>query len=72
MLSSLAPALLTRLKTAAVWLMALGVLLLLSGWLFPELWRPTFAEQRPLAFVFFGTGALLMGLHTRQIGRAHV
>ena len=66
MLSRLAPALLTRLKTAAVWLMALGVLLLLSGWLFPELWRPTFAEQRPLAFVFFGTGALLMGLHTRR------
>ena len=71
MLSSLAPALLTRLKTSSVWLMALGVLLLLAGWIFPELWRPAIAEQRPLALVLFGTGSLLMGLHTRREAEQH-
>ena len=46
--------------------MALGVLLLLAGWVFPELWRPAFAERRPLGFMLLGAGALLMWLHARR------
>ena len=54
------------LKPAALVMMGLGVLLLLAGWAFPELWRPAFAARRPLGFVLLGAGALLMWLHARR------
>ena len=57
---------LMRLRSAAVGLMLLGVLLLLAGWVAPELWRPALAQQRPLAFVLLGAGALLMWLRARR------
>lgn len=57
---------LARLKPAALGLMGLGVLLLLAGWAFPELWRPAFTARRPLGFVLLGAGALLMWLHARR------
>ena len=61
------PALADRLRPTAVWLMVVAVLWLLAGWLFPELWRPAVAAQRPLALGLFGTGALLMWRHTRRL-----
>lgn len=56
----------THLKTAAACLMGLAVLLLLAGWFFPELWRPAYADQRPVGFLLLGIGALLMWLHARR------
>jgi len=55
-----------RVRAPAVLLMSLAGLLLLAGWFFPELWRPAFAERRPLGFALLGLGALLMWLHARQ------
>ena len=63
-MSALAP--ITRLRPVAIGLMVLAAALLLAGWVFPELWRPAFARQRPLAFVLLGAGSLLMWWHTRR------
>ena len=60
----------TRLRPVAIGLMLLAVALLLAGWLFPELWRPAFARQRPLALVLLGAGSLLMWWHTRREAEA--
>ncbi len=60
------PASITRLQPVAIGLMLLALALLLAGWLFPELWRPAFARQRPLAFVLLGAGSLLMWWHARR------
>jgi Restriction endonuclease len=63
---SFRPWALAHLQQAAWSLMGGAVLLLLAGWFFPELWRPAFAEQRPLGFVLLGAGALTMWLHARR------
>ena len=62
-----------RLLTHAAWqnsavvLMVLALMLLLAGWVMPELWRPAWAARRPFAFLLFGIGALLMWLRSRQL-----
>lgn len=54
-------------RNCAVLLMVLALMLLLAGWVMPELWRPAWAARRPLAFLLFGIGALLMWLRRRQM-----